>query len=227
MAGRALSGRVPASGDNTGEAPLRALILDYGNVLTFPQAPDVVQMMAARLDVAVDAFTAAYWEHRRGYDVGDYAADDYWQRVLASLGRGSATTGGSGLADWLTARDADAWMRYREKVWEMTLHVRERRVTTAMLSNMSRELAASIRLDRPLERWFDAVVVSGEVHRAKPDPRIYTACLERLGVEPEQALFVDDRPENVRAATALGIRTVHFQGDGQLETLRAAVGDGS
>jgi putative hydrolase of the HAD superfamily len=211
---------------NTGVAPLRALILDYGNVLTHPQAPDVIAAMASRLGITVEAFTRAYWEHRHGYDLGEYAAPEYWRRVLASLERPADGAGEPALVEWLTARDGDSWMRYREDVWEIAGRVRERHVGTAMLSNMSGELAAYIRRDRPLERWFDAVVISAEVHLVKPDPRIYHVCLDRLGVAPAQALFVDDRPENVRAAAALGIRTVEFAPDGQVAVIRSAIGAG-
>jgi putative hydrolase of the HAD superfamily len=201
----------------------RALILDYGNVLTFPQPPDVIEAMAGRLDVPVDAFVRAYWQHRHGYDLGDYTDHDYWRRVLTSLGRRTGETGEPELLDWLTARDGESWMRYREDVWAIALGVRARQIRTAMLSNMSTELEACIRRARPLERWFDVVIVSGEVHSVKPEPRIYRLCLERLGLEPAQSLFVDDRPENVSAAIALGMRAVHFGGDGQIAVLRAAL----
>jgi putative hydrolase of the HAD superfamily len=210
----------------TGAVPPRALILDYGNVLTFPQARNVIAAMASRVGSTVDAFHTAYWEHRHGYDLGDYPAPEYWRRVLTTLRHQTDETGEPELLDWLTARDGDSWMRYREAVWELALRARATRFRTAVLSNMSRELAGAIRHDRALDRWFDAVVVSAEVHCVKPDPRIYSLWLEQLGVVPERALFVDDRPENVRAAAALGIRTVHFQGDGQVATLRAAVGEG-
>ncbi|HLW47742.1 MAG TPA: HAD family phosphatase [bacterium] len=207
-------------------APPRALILDYGNVLTLPQAPDVIAAMASRLGATVDAFNAAYWEHRHGYDLGDYTAREYWSRVLTSLRRRTEESDERALLDWLTARDGDSWMRYREPVWEIAQGARTRHIASAMLSNMSQELAAHIRRDRPLERWFGAVIISAEVRCVKPDPRIYRLCLARLAVEPSEALFVDDRPENVRAAAALGMQTVHFTGDDHVAVLRAAVGEG-
>lgn len=200
-----------------------ALILDYGNVLTLPQAPDVVAAMAARAGASVEAFTAAYWEHRRGYDAGDVTAAEYWRRVLRSLGCPPEEDGGPELLDWLTARDGDSWMRYREEVWDLARAVRGRPVPTAMLSNMGVELARHIRRDRRLEDWFDVVIVSGEVRCLKPDARIYRLCLERLDLEPAQALFVDDRPENVAAAARLGMRTVHFAGDDPAADLREAL----
>jgi epoxide hydrolase-like predicted phosphatase len=115
-------------------------------------------------------------------------------------------------------------MRYRDEVWDLARDVRARGIRTAMLSNMGVELGEYNRRDRPLEAWFDAVVVSGEVHCVKPDPRIYRLCLARLEVEPAQALFVDDRADNIAAAARLGMRTVHFAHDGSMAELREAVG---
>jgi putative hydrolase of the HAD superfamily len=201
----------------------RALILDYGNVLTLPQAPDVIEAMAARLGVPVEVFTAAYWEHRHGYDAGEYPVDEYWRRVLSSLGRRPEESDEQALLDWLAGRDADSWMRYRGEVWDLARDARATHVRTAMLTNMSADLAARIRRDRPLDQWFDVVVVSADVRCVKPDPRIYRLCLGQLDVEPAQALFVDDRPENVAEAARLGMRTVHFTGDNPVAGLRKAV----
>jgi putative hydrolase of the HAD superfamily len=51
----------------------------------------------------------------------------------------------------------------------------------------------------------DEVVLSCEVGQAKPDPRIYTAALERLAIGSGDALFIDDTPGHVAAAESLGI----------------------
>jgi putative hydrolase of the HAD superfamily len=58
---------------------------------------------------------------------------------------------------------------------------------------------------------FDLVVNSARVGVKKPDPAIYHLTLERLAVAPQQAIFVDDMPENVAAAAALGIHAIHFE----------------
>jgi FMN phosphatase YigB (HAD superfamily) len=51
---------------------------------------------------------------------------------------------------------------------------------------------------------------------AKPDPAIYRYTLEKLGVRPEETLFIDDRQENVEAATALGMKALLFTTVNQL-----------
>jgi len=64
------------------------------------------------------------------------------------------------------------------------------------------------------------MVVSWELGVLKPDARIYRIALERLGVPAGEALFVDDRPENVAGAEAVGMRGLVFTGDASVEALR-------
>ena len=64
---------------------LRALILDYGNVLSQPQGEQWIEVMAATVGVPRDAFRAACWRHRLLYDIG-LPAREYWGRVLETLG---------------------------------------------------------------------------------------------------------------------------------------------
>lgn len=64
---------------------------------------------------------------------------------------------------------------------------------------------------------FEGVVVSGHEKLAKPDPRIYHTLLNRYGVKPESAVFIDDNAHNVEAAENMGIEAIHFQGAEQLE----------
>ena len=70
--------------------------------------------------------------------------------------------------------------------------------------------------------WFDGRVVSGVEKTRKPFPEFYQILLDRYNVNPEEALFIDDNFRNVKAAEAMGLKTIHFQSPEQLETeLRA------
>ena len=53
--------------------------------------------------------------------------------------------------------------------------------------------------------YFDDVRTRDDVERVKPDPELYLASLERLGVEPHEAIALEDSPNGVRAAQAAGI----------------------
>ena len=58
------------------------------------------------------------------------------------------------------------------------------------------------------EGYFDAVTCASMVEYGKPAPDIYLLAAQRTGIEPEEALAVEDAPSGVRSAHAAGIRTV-------------------
>jgi putative hydrolase of the HAD superfamily len=85
--------------------------------------------------------------------------------------------------------------------------LRRRRVATALVSNCFANTTDLLqRLG--LTDLTDRVFLSCEVGAAKPDPAIFRAALAGLGVRPEQAIFIDDRPANCAAAAGLGITAV-------------------
>lgn len=69
------------------------------------------------------------------------------------------------------------------------------------------------------------IMISAEVGVAKPDPRIYVEALRRAGLtDPGRAVFVDDLPQNVAGASAVGMRALLLDragGRGDLRTLEA------
>jgi epoxide hydrolase-like predicted phosphatase len=82
---------------------------------------------------------------------------------------------------------------------------------TAILSNAGSD-ARRVFIDLfGFDRLVDAMIISAEEHVAKPDERIYRIALERLNVDPEEAVFLDDMAVNVAAANQLGMKAVHFR----------------
>jgi|SRR5579871_680589 putative hydrolase of the HAD superfamily len=61
----------------------------------------------------------------------------------------------------------------------------------------------------------ELIIYSHEEGVAKPDPRIFTLACERLGVQPEEMIFLDDVETNVAAARALGIHAIQFRDNTQ------------
>lgn len=70
---------------------------------------------------------------------------------------------------------------------------------------------------------IDGKVVSGHVKMIKPDAEIYEYLLKKFSLEPEECVFIDDRPENVETAVKLGINGIVFtseeQANAELEKL--------
>ena len=92
-----------------------------------------------------------------------------------------------------------------------TLHARG--VPLYAITNFSHEFWLPFRArEAAIFDLFSAIVVSGEERMVKPDRAIYALALDRFGLEGPEAVFIDDREDNVRAAEAMGIRGHVFHG---------------
>ena len=77
----------------------------------------------------------------------------------------------------------------------------------------------------PLRELFPVFIESSVVGWRKPDPRIYKLACERLSVEPQQAVFLDDIGRNLKSARALGMTTIKVDDpDDALRELAAVLG---
>lgn len=81
---------------------------------------------------------------------------------------------------------------------------------TAILSNAWENARIIYSHKYKLDALFDVMVISAEVGMQKPDKRIFRYTLELLGVHPQEAIFIDDIPENCRAAGKVGINAIIF-----------------
>jgi putative hydrolase of the HAD superfamily len=92
--------------------------------------------------------------------------------------------------------------------WQVKL--KQRGLLTAILSNMGDNVLASVEREFDWIHRFDVLVWSFQLHMAKPDPAIYRHLLDELGVQPEEALFLDDKLVNIEAALDMGMKAIPF-----------------
>lgn len=201
------------SGTGWVAAGSRALLMDYGGVLTSP-VQDAFASFEADLGLPAGRSFSLLREASRDADGGVIGAlergeldvadfDARLHRLLVDAGYRVAE--GTGLVEGLFAG-----MQPAGHLWAVAEEVRGEGVCTALLSN-SWGLSA-YPFDR-LAGTFDTLVLSGEVGLRKPDPRIYELASARVGVAPAACVFVDDLQRNVTAAEQVGMQGIHHTGD--------------
>ena len=84
------------------------------------------------------------------------------------------------------------------------------------LTNWSAETFPIARRRFEFLKWFEDIVVSGEVGLAKPDPRIFALTIERCRLDPVRTVFIDDSLRNVEAGRNAGMHALHFRDPDQL-----------
>jgi epoxide hydrolase-like predicted phosphatase len=193
----------------------RALVVDWGGVLTEPLEPSM-RAWAEIDDVDFDSYLAVMrtW-------LGDHQGDLAASNPIAALERGeievphfeaqfaerlSNRSGHPVRAEGLLQRMFDQFAGVPAMA-ALVLRARRAGLLTGLLSN-------SWGNTYPREGWdemFHTIVISGEVGMRKPDREIFEHTLDLLGVEAGEAVFVDDLLANVHAAVEFGLVGVHHR----------------
>jgi len=186
---------------------VQAVVFDYGNVLSLPQPEQALVDMAAKLCLPFDALEKLYWEFRPGYDAGLTPGVRYWHEVAS---RGGCDMNDE-IAQQMISMDNASWSRENKAMSEFARQVRAAGFRTAILSNMPKDFRDFLPVGVQWLPQFDHHTYSCELNVTKPDQRIYEHCIRGLRIEPENAVFIDDREINCEAASAIGMQSVLFR----------------
>ena len=199
---------------------IRAVILDFGEVLCHLPTPEAVAQLAGMFRMDSQSFFPIYLESRGPYDRGDLLPAEYWEKFAAQLG----VKLDAQAIERARQIDLELWSRINEAMvrWLREIHLAG--FKTAILSNMPTDMVSHVRKNFAWVSHFDHHIFSAEVRSIKPEPAIYRHCLDALAVQPSETLFIDDRDRNLEQARAAGIRGIRFESVEQLRRDLQALG---
>jgi epoxide hydrolase-like predicted phosphatase len=184
---------------------IKALIFDFGGVLVRTSDWSLRRQWETRLGLGERALDQAVFnsEVARRASRGELPAGEVWVDVARSLKLDDAQ---------LDACRRDFWANDRldTELVDLIQSLRPR-YKTAILSNAWNDARDNFTRLFGLDKAFDLLIISAEEGVTKPDPRAYLLAAERLGVEPHEAVFVDDFIENIEGARAVGMQAIHYQ----------------
>jgi len=191
---------------------IKAIIFDIGGVLirTIDRAPR--QALAEQLGMTAQALEELVFggDSGRQAQLGKLDESAQWAYACQQVG-------------WPLEQVAEfraqffGGDRFDTELLEYIRHLHQN-YKTGIISNAMSETRALIEGPWKMGGLFDAIVLSGEVGVMKPDPRIYQAALQQLGVQAKQAVFIDDFPHNIDGARAVGMHGIHFGSPEQVIT---------
>ena len=183
---------------------IKAIFFDFGGVIARTEFQAPRQHLAERLGMEYEDLVRIVFESEtaRQATVGKIDEEVHWAATLKALklpadGREALTSEffGGDVID----RELIAYLRGLRLQYKVGL-----------ISNAWSGLRNYI-TSQGFADAFDAMVISAEVGLKKPDAPIYHLALEKLGVAPAEAVFLDDFIENVEGARAVGMQAIHFQ----------------
>jgi putative hydrolase of the HAD superfamily len=182
-------------------AAYRGLLVDWGGVLT-TNLFDSFRAFCTAERLEPESIGRHFREHRESREMlinletGSLPEEEFEPMFAAALG-----VEPTDLIDRLFAGSGP-----EPAMFAAVLNARRAGIRTGLISNSwgTRRY--------PRDRFgelFDGVVISGEVGMRKPAPEMYTLGAERIGLPPEECVYVDDLPFNLTPAADLGMATVH------------------
>ncbi len=181
---------------------IKAFIFDAGGVLIDNPWPGMQAHYAKHLGVKEEAFATTHEKYAYEYMKGHFKEDEYWKLVCGEL---HVSTPKIPLL-WREGI-AKAWSEKKE-VFSVIAKLKEKRYKIGLLSNT--ELPSVPHFQEKKYPHFDVVVLSCLEGMIKPDKEIYELTVKRLAITPQEALFIDDKKENVEGAKKVGLHAIHF-----------------
>lgn len=190
----------------------RVVVFDYGEVISrTPHASR--EALVDATGVPADELFPVYQELRHDLDRGDLSVVAYWRAIAERTGRTWS------VADihrfW--AIDFTGWFEVEPETLAIVEELHDAGTRVALLSNAGFDFGDPYRRS-PMGSLFETVVVSAEEHVLKPDASIYRDTCARLGIEPGQMVFVDNRAENAAGAGAIGAVGHHYTSPASLRS---------
>ncbi|MDX6723252.1 MAG: putative hydrolase of the superfamily [Solirubrobacteraceae bacterium] len=209
---------------------ITTVISDFGGVLTTPLMPAFAMINEeAGLDSGALGVAMTRVAERDGahplheLECGRITEPEFLQRLMAQLREDL----GRDVQLHAFSERFFTHLRPNPEMLAFLAELRDRGYRLGLLTNNVREWEPRWRPMLPVDELFQVVVDSAFEGMRKPDPGIYELTCARLGVVPDECLFVDDFRRNCAAAEALGMHAVRFGDTEQaIAEMRAALDGG-
>ena len=182
---------------------IKSVIFDWGGVLIDDPAPRLMQYCAEALAVSKEDYIKAHSKFTADFQKGLISEDTFWYRICGELNIAKPK---------IPSLWTDAFIASyvpRENIFTIAILLQENGYKTAVLSNTEE---SAMRYFHQLQyNMFDVLVFSCAEGTMKPERKIYELTLERLGSQPRQSIFIDDKPEHINGAKEAGLSTILFR----------------
>jgi putative hydrolase of the HAD superfamily len=181
---------------------IRAVIFDLGGVLIDDPSPGMIRYFASALGLEEATFYDLEALPLPAFQKGLISEEAFWKKLSPGLKERDVNAGSL----WQEAFRSE--YKPKEEMFPLASTLRRRGYKIGLLSNI--EAPSAEFFNEQEYDIFDAAIFSCNEGTCKPERRIYQIALGRLGVEPGEAVFIDDRRDFVRGAKEAGVKAIHF-----------------
>ena len=196
---------------------IKAIVFDFGGVIELYEARRTLHDIAEYVGVPYADFRAVYFQHNHLANVLNLPWEEMILKVVSLFTQSKEKA--EGVKKLVRARELQRNLNtelitYFPKLKKLGLK-------TGIFSNSNFILRERLK-EYGLLELADVLVISGEIGFQKPDKEAFQVLFERLGLRPEEVVFIDDTARSMEMADEIGYIPILFKSN---EQLKAELGD--
>lgn len=192
----------------TEKKKFKAVIFDWGGVCCSGAEPFASSLLQQKLGMSLEEVTDSALTVYLDYCKGKYTKESFWKAVLSHF---NLTEDDVLNPDTLSAAYIGSYVLYTDVL--ALVEELKSSYQLGLLSNLTPEMRDHIRVTHHTPEYFATEVYSCDpgVGVLKPDQEAFGTIMKKMGRKPEECIFIDDSQNNILAAEALGMHTIHFK----------------
>jgi len=188
---------------------IKGIIFDVRGVIVFNIDPHVFEDISKTFGVSIKKAHQALPVPLEKLEKGEVSTEEFLKDYAKQLNKPIPDV------KRLLTRSFEKNFAVDEKVIDLIKKLKSKGYVISALSNTHKDDAEVYKINKVYD-IFDHVVLSCEVGLVKPDPKIYELCAKKMGLSPEECVFIDDSSKNLPSAKELGMKIILFENVNQL-----------
>lgn len=192
---------------------IKTVIFDFGGVIYLSDDGNILGRVADAVGVSPETFRNTYYENNYLGNVQNMP----WEDLVATVAKKFDARPETEVRVRQLVKEFNERKYLNTELMDLFAILRRSGLKVAILSNATTELRGYLE-ENGIDALVDEVVISGEIGFQKPDKEAFDVVFKKLGVRPEEAVFVDDSPRSLEKAKEIGYTPILFKSN---EALRA------
>jgi putative hydrolase of the HAD superfamily len=191
---------------------IKAVVFDFGGVIELYEGGGLLPAIAQSLGVPILDFRAIYFQHNHLTNVKNVTWEDMILKVVSVFNKEKDKENEirKMVSEKASQRNINTeLLSYFPKLKKLGLK-------TGIFSNANFTLRERLQ-ELGLSDWADVLVISGEIGHQKPHKEAFQILFEKLGLNPEEVVFIDDTPRSLEKADEIGYIPILYKNNEQLK----------
>ncbi|MFH1063543.1 MAG: HAD family phosphatase [Candidatus Woesearchaeota archaeon] len=189
---------------------IKAVLFDLGGVLVTDIVRVLEEFVSKTAGIPIDKVQLVRRDHWSNYELSKMSGIEFMQKEIDNAGMKMSP-------QELLERSYDMIEYYADSVDMVKRLKATGRYKLGVISNNTLEWARFEKDDMGLGQYFDVWISSADVNECKPMHSIYLLAAERLGIDPSDCVFIDDKQKCIAGAVEVGMVGIQFEDAKQLE----------